>query len=119
MELQDAEMMIQLQTYDYDAAAILRVGSSSTPTTDGRVRMQVDKSDKDKVLSSTRSATERVGYIIISTDPDFDAIRDIRTDASGSAASSAVYDLSGRLLNSNAPTRKGIYIVGGKKVIVK
>ena len=120
MELQDAEMMVQLQTYDYDAAAILRVGSSSTPTTDGRVRMQVDKSDKDKVLSSTRSATERVGYIIISTDPDFDAIRDIRTDASGSAATaSGVYDLSGRLLNSNAPTRKGIYIVGGKKVIVK
>lgn len=118
MELQDAEMMVQLQSYDYDAAAILRVGSSSTPTTDGRVRMQVDKSDKDKVLSSTRSATERVGYIILSTDPDFDAIRDINA-STRIHENQNIYDLSGRVVNSSTSMKKGVYVVGGKKVIVK
>ena len=112
MELEEPTMMSQLQSYDYDAAAILRITAALATT--GRVRMQVDKSDKDKVLTSTRSATEKVGYIVMSTDPNFDAIRDVNDNINTDAT---IYDLSGRVVN--IPSRKGIYIIGGKKVVVK
>jgi len=114
MELQDPQLMVQFQSYDYEAAAILRISTSTSPTTDGRVRMQVDKSNTDMTLSSSRSATEKIGYIVLSTDPNFDSIHDVKVNGK---SNNDIYDLSGRRMSS--PIGKGIYIVGGKKVVVK
>ena len=56
------------------------------------------------------------GSVTFDFDPGTDtAIETIRTD---SEASSAWYDLQGRLLQ-DAPTAKGVYIHNGKKVILK
>ena len=100
-ELDEPQLMAQLQSFDYDAAAVLRIGSSTTPTENGAVRMQVDKSNTSMVLSSSRSATEKVGYIVISkaSEEDIendkeepDALREINTPAS----SSCIFDITGR-----------------------
>ena len=49
-------------------------------------------------------------------------IRNIKAEAEATAAAGGLYDLNGRLVNTSGSTdglQKGIYIVGGKKVIVK
>ena len=120
-ELDEPHLMAQLQSFDYDAAAILRIGTPSTPSVNGAVRMQVDKSNTSMVLSSSRSATEKVGYIVISkaSEEDIerdkeepDAVRDIRT----TSAPSDVYDISGRRTDI---LQRGVYIINGRKLLVK
>jgi len=79
--------------------------------------MQVDPTDPDKVLNATRSATENVGYIIISTDPDYDGIGQIY-DTTSPQRRTDIFDLSGRRLDKGT-LHKGIYIINGQKVLVK
>ena len=120
-ELDEPQLMAQLQSFDYDAAAVLRIGSSTTPTENGAVRMQVDKSNTSMVLSSSRSATEKVGYIVISkaSEEDIendkeepDALREINTPAS----SSCIFDITGRRTDV---LQRGVYIINGQKLLVK
>ena len=120
-ELDEPHLMAQLQSFDYDAAAILRIGTPSTPSVNGAVRMQVDKSNTSMVLSSSRSATEKVGYIVISkaSEEDIerdkeepDAVRDVRT----ASTPSDVYDISGRRTDI---LQRGVYIINGRKLLVK
>lgn len=124
-ELDEPQLMVQLQSFDYDAAAILRTPASATPATDGRVRMQVDKSNTAMALSSSRSATERVGYIIISkaSEEDIendkqepDAVRNVKNDGALNENPSAAFDLTGRRTSALS---RGVYIVNGKKVVVR
>jgi len=122
VELQDPMALVQLQTYNYQAAAIMRI--TSTTATNVSVRMQVDPTDPNMALTSTRKATEDVGYIIISTDPDYDGIQDIGNKTSFTRpADYRAYDLSGRqIVNgkwSNGQLHKGIYIINGQKVLIK
>ncbi len=120
--LEDAKLMVQLQSFDYDAAAILRTPTSSSADTEGKVRMQVDKTDTDKVLSSSRSATERVGYIVISKasaediERDREVIDGIAESSKFKVQSSKSYDLTGRRTSTLS---RGVYIIDGKKVVVK
>ena len=113
--LENPIALAQLQTYNYQAAAIMRVPSASA--TSVGVRMQVDPTDPDKVLNVTRSATENVGYIIISTDPDYDGIGQIY-DTTSPQRRTDIFDLSGRRLDKGT-LHKGIYIINGQKVLVK
>lgn len=107
--------LAQLQTYNHQAAAIMRVPSAGT--TGMAVRMQVDPTDPDMVLTNTRSATEEVGFIIISADPNFDGINKVQ-DSGLKVQDSRIFDLSGRQLQ-NSQLRQGVYIINGRKVMVK
>ena len=84
--------------------------------------MQVDKTDTDKVLSSSRSATERVGYIVISKasaediERDREVIDGIAESSKFKVQSSKSYDLTGRRTSTLS---RGVYIIDGKKVVVK
>ena len=118
-EFEEPNLLVQLQTFNHEASAILRVGLSSTPTQNSLVYMQVDKSNTAMTLSSTRSATETVGYILISnaTEEDLandepDAVRDVES----SSRTLNIYDLSGR---HSLGVGRGVYIVDGKKLVVK
>ncbi len=122
--LEEPNLMVQLQSFDYDAAAILRIPNSSSAATEGKVRMQVDKSNTAMTLSSTRSATERVGYIVISKASEEDLERDKQepdaiqqlTIVNGEIVNGNCYDLTGRRTSA---LQRGVYIVGGKKIVVK
>ena len=115
ISLTDPKAMVQLQTYSHQAAAILRIPSANA--TSVYVRMQVDPTDTDMVLTSSRSATEEVGYIIISTDPDYDGIENL-SSLPAAQRRHEIFDLSGRRLQSSH-LRKGVYIINGQKVMVK
>ena len=106
--------MAQLQTNNGQAAANLRIGTV-TPTS-AIVRLHTDKSDTARQPSSTNPVTEHIGMIIISTDPNYDAITAPWADAAN-ADDATIYDISGRRVTS--ATRPGIYIRGGRKHIVK
>jgi hypothetical protein len=113
-ELIEPRLMAQLQTNNGQAAANLRIGTV-TPTS-AIVRLHTDKSDTARQPSSTNPVTERIGMIIISTDPNYDAITAPWADAAN-ADDATIYDISGRRMTS--ATRPGIYIRGGRKHIVK
>lgn len=115
ISLTDPKAMVQLQTYNHQAAAILRIPSLSA--TGVSVRMQVDPTDPDMVLTDSRSATEKVGYIIISTDPEYNGINTVQ-DSGLKVQDSRIFDLSGRRLQ-NSQLRQGVYIINGRKVMVK
>lgn len=118
VEVESPRIMVQLQTNADEAAAQLRyinpTTASVTSATAFDVRMVVDKSDTDKVLSYSKTTTERIGYLVISNgELDEDGI--IETE---SATTSDIFTtLSG--IRIDQPTRRGVYIVGGKKVLVK
>ncbi len=107
--------MAQLQTYNHQAAAIMRI--PSVKTNYANFRMQVDPSDTDNILSTSVSATENVGYILIGDDPDYDGIENITTPATA-PRDTRIYDLSGRRVQ-HGQLRKGVYIINGQKIMVK
>lgn len=109
-------MLAQLQSFNYQAAAILRL--ASVGEANARLRMQVDPTNTDMVLTTSRSATENVGYILISEDPEPVGIQDISNEAAAiRPADDSIFDLSGRRLGGTL--KKGIYIINGQKVLVK
>ncbi len=111
-ELINPRPLMQLQTNANEAAANLRFYGSKA--TDFSVRMMVDKSDTEKVLSSTVTTTERVGFITLSEgEIEYDAIAAPRAVANADSFTT----LTGIRLQQ--PTRRGIYIIGGKKVVLK
>ncbi len=115
--LENPIMLTQLQSFNHQAGAILRIPSVGAES--AYLRMQVDPSNTSMVLSNDVVATETVGYILISKDPDYTGIQDLTREAGIiRPADSRAYDLSGRALNP-ATLRKGIYIINGQKVLIK
>ena len=110
--LESPIMLTQLQTYNHQAGAILRIYSASSES--ARLRMQVDPSNTNMVLSSSRAANERVGYILISKE----ASGINSTMAQQPQKDDNIYDLSGRQIQRKS-LRPGIYIISGKAVMVK
>ena len=108
-------LLAQLQTYNHAAPALLRIPSVGAES--AYLRMQVDPTATGYVLSASVNATEHVGYIAISEDPDYNGVQDL-TFSEPAAAPATAYDLSGRAVNSGN-LRKGLYIIGGRKVLVK
>ena len=108
-------LLAQLQTYNHQAPALLRIPSVGAES--AYLRMQVDPTATGYVLSASVNATEHVGYIAISEDPDYNGIQDLTTSAPAAVPATA-YDLSGRAVNSGN-LGKGLYIIGGRKVLVK
>ncbi len=107
-------MLAQLQSFNYQAAAILRL--ASVGEANARLRMQVDPTNTNMVLTTSRSATENVGYILISEDPEPVGINTVQ-DSGFKVQDSRIFDLSGRRLGGTL--KKGIYIINGQKVLVK
>ena len=107
-------MLAQLQSFNYQAAAILRL--ASVGEANARLRMQVDPTNTNMVLTTSRSATENVGYILISEDPEPVGINTVQ-DSGFKVQDSKIFDLSGRRLGGTL--KKGIYIINGQKVLVK
>ena len=110
--LENPIMLAQLQSFNHQAAAILRLASVGDEN--ARLRMQVDPTNTNMVLTSSRSAVENVGYILISEDPV--GINTVQ-DSGAKVQDSRIFDLSGRRLNGTL--KKGIYIINGQKVLVK
>lgn len=48
-----------------------------------------------------------------------DAIPDLPADLASKRAATGVYDLSGRKVNDDTTLRRGLYIVNGRKVLVR
>ena len=112
-ELENPKPMMQLQTNNDEAAANLRYSGIQNTSCD--VRMVVDKSDTQKVLTSTVTTDERVGYIVLSDgEIPYDAVTSARTS---SVVPDSFTTLTG--IRIERPTRRGVYIVGGHKVVVK
>ena len=102
-------VLAQMQTFNYPATAVLRLGTTNETGT--RVRMQIDKTNSQAALSLQQTATERIGYIVLSDDPDYDAISTTRTSAkalrtsfygnnleiSDAASSASIYNAQGQL----------------------
>ena len=107
-------MLAQLQSFNYQAAAILRL--ASVGEANARLRMQVDPTNTNMVLTTSRSATENVGYILISEDPEPVGINTVQ-DSGFKVQDSSIFDLSGRRLEGTL--KKGIYIINGQKLLVK
>lgn len=113
--LTDPIMLAQLQSYNHQAGAILRIPSVGEES--AYLRMQVDATNSEMQLSTSKSATERVGYILISDGSGYDAIDDIKQN-SRESADATTYDLGGRAVNPKS-LRKGVYIINGQKVMIK
>lgn len=116
IELENARIMTQLQTNNNEAAANTRyTGTTATSISSFSARMAVDKSDTEKVLSLTNKTDECLGYIIFS---DGQLQENSISSAKNIAPVSSLFTtLSG--LHVNQPTRPGIYIIDGKKVVLK
>lgn len=110
-ELINPRLLMQLQTNNDDAAANLRYFSVQNSACE--VRMIVDKSDTDKVLSSRVNTTERVGFIVISEGELEDHIQTVNT------TNSATDFFTPTGIRIDQPVRRGLYITRGKKIMVK
>lgn len=111
-EVENPRPLMQLQTNADEAAANLRYYNNQATSCDAR--MMVDKTDTEKVLSTTVNTTERVGYVVLSDgEIDYDALTAVPTNCSTDTFTT----LTGIRLQQ--PTRRGVYIVGGKKVVLK
>lgn len=117
-EVENPRIMVQLQTNNDDCAAQLRYTPPTNATTTTAnsldVRMIVDRSNNEKALSYSKTTDERAGYVIISDGMlDDDAITSTPTSVSNTSFTT----LTG--IRLDRPTRRGVYIVNGQKVIVK
>ena len=110
-ELTNPRLLMQLQTNNDDAAANLRYFSVQNSACE--VRMIVDKSDTDKVLSTNVKTTERVGFIVISEGELEDHIQTANT------TNSATDFFTPTGIRIDQTVRRGLYITRGKKIMVK
>lgn len=113
-------VLAQMQSLNRNVAAILRTRPNSPDTLALRLRYQVDSSDDETLtkVNSSNPVTETVGYIIISDDESYNGVVDIKADTRR-AKTTAVYDLQGRKVDANGNLPKGIYIINGRKVVVR
>lgn len=111
--LDNPRVMAQLQTINVASAANMRIGTVSEDQV--MLRLHVDASDNANKPSSSNPITERVGLIVLSTDPNYDAIS--APSAATNKANTDIYDLSGRRVDS--PTKPGVYIRDGRKHLVR
>ncbi len=107
-------VLVQLQSNNGQSAAMLRIGTVTAEQ--ASLKLSVDKSDAQHQPSSSNPITERVAAIVMSTDPNYDAIRDITASGTQQTGSKHIFDLSGRRLN-NTMLKPGIYIIDGRKVM--
>lgn len=112
-------VMAQLQTNDqYKSYSEAIVGSilriDGTTGTSAKMRLQVDRSNSDYFLN-VKPVTETIGFIRIAADPDYDGIKDYGKDSS--VEHPGIYTLTG--IRLDRPTQSGVYIVNGKKVLLK
>ncbi|MCR4994737.1 MAG: H-type lectin domain-containing protein [Bacteroidales bacterium] len=116
-EVENPRILTQLQTNNNEAAACLRYTCSTSSTVSSfMVRMTVDKSNTEKVLTLNKTTDERIGYLIIS-DGDMELIDKIEVPKTSSSENGIFTTLTGIRLSH--PVRSGVYILNGKKVFVK
>ena len=118
-------VLSQLQTNDHYTTystdedkvfvgTILRI--DGTTGTTAKMRLQVDKSNTTYLSLKDKPVTESLGFIRIAKDPDYDGVTDIMSGAQAPEPS-GVYTLTG--IRLDRPVKPGIYIVGGKKVLLR
>ncbi|MBQ7443994.1 MAG: hypothetical protein IJS59_09080 [Bacteroidaceae bacterium] len=105
-------VMAQLQTSNVLSASNLRIGTVTGEQVS--MRLHTDKGDTANQPSSSNPVTEKVGFIIISPDPNYDAIA---APTAPTANDDVIYDLSGRRVT--ATPQRGLYIRGGRKHLIQ
>jgi len=112
--------LAQLQSKNREVAAILRTRPNYVDSLTLRLRFQIDTSDTgNTTVNASNPINETIGWIVISDDKSYDGIADVKR-GTVSTKETAVYDLQGRKMNAergNLP--KGIYIVNGRKVVIR
>ncbi len=115
-KLKDAAFLIQMQTLNNPALAVLRTRPLSlyqtTDSTGTRIRLQVDDTSTETAPSRNNPWEERLGWITISEDySHVTAIKGI-TDHKTATGTKAVYTINGILTGKNLDELpSGIYIV--------
>ena len=113
-------VMAQLQTNNHYAAYEAMVGTilriDGVTGTSAKIRLQVDKTNSTYLSPKDKPVTETIGFIRIAADPDYDGVTDI-TASGATEHHSGVYTLTG--IRLDRPNKSGIYIINGKKVLVK
>ena len=93
-----------------------------TYITDASHDLQIDPDQKD--AASLRLPSRSVVTVVMSSATDTDGIIEVKSErVKSEKCDNAVYDISGRKIDSSLFTfhsslKKGIYIIGGKKVVV-
>lgn len=117
-----------MSEFGMSKAEIIATPSTSWPavTEEMLINAYTAKSSAESVLNSSNSTVDDVdsaydvlepAYLALLNAMDPTSIKDIIDTTVGTAADDAIYDLTGRRVNSI--TRPGIYIVGGRKLLVK
>ena len=94
----------------------------NTYITDASHDLQIDPDQKD--AASLRLPSRSVVTVVMSSATDTDGIIEVKSErVKSEKCDNAVYDISGRKIDSSLFTfhsslKKGIYIIGGKKVVV-
>lgn len=113
--------LAQLQSKNRDVAAILRTRPNYVDSVALRLRFQIDTSDTgNTTVNASNPINETIGWVVISDDKNYDGIADVKRGTTAIATDVAVYDLQGRKMNlerGNLP--KGVYIVNGRKVVIR
>lgn len=112
--------LAQLQSKNRDVAALLRTRPNYVDSLALRLRFQIDTSDTgNTTVNAANPINETIGWVVISDDKNYNGIADVKR-GTAFAKETAVYDLQGRKVNTergNLP--KGVYIVNGRKVVIR
>ena len=120
------------QTNNYEKASVFRMHSTTKDdrgTYQASIRRQVDATSSVTTTNSAKDNGDYIGWFIISDDPDGTgnepALLTVEGQEDGIASPQVLrttaadtYTLSGAKLRKR-PTQRGVYIVEGKKVVVK
>lgn len=112
--------IVQLQSLNRDVMALLRTRPNFADSMALRIRYQPDTSDAELSKVNTKNpVTETIGTITISDVRKTDGITGICNDEQINRTE-GIFDLQGRRIeNTGKGLPKGLYIIDGKKVVIR
>ena len=110
-------VLVQMQTLNKNVAAILRTRPYGPENDNIRVRYQIDNTDTDFTVSTKDPATETIGMIIISDDPDYTSkIESVRQVDEGDLHVYPLIAHESLGVRDDAATSVNLYNMGGQQV---
>ena len=110
-------VLVQMQTLNKNVAAILRTRPYGPENDNIRVRYQIDNTDTDFTVSTKDPATETIGMIIISDDPDYTSkVESVRQVDEGDLHVYPLIAHESLGVRDDAATSVSLYNMGGQQV---
>ncbi len=110
-------VLVQMQTLNKNVAAILRTRPYGPENDNIRVRYQIDNTDTDFTVSTKDPATETIGMIIISDDPDYTSkVESVRQVDEGDLHVYPLVAHESLGVRDDAATSVSLYNMGGQQV---